>query len=382
MRSRLSFLLFLAAAGLAGPGGDGTLTNEEANFTIALPSIDWKFEEVGKDASRAYVKAHLSTEYADSDPPARADVQVWVVPLSKDFAAATPKMLAEKWKDNVEATLTNTRDLVEGEGTLGGAKCWSRSIKGEAMAGVGHVSWDLALMGKNAYVLYVSRTYQAVDDEDLAAEIAKVKASFKFLREEKVAADKDAPKQGGAAPGPAGAGGGAKVEVDPALLQREELEETHWRLKYVKPQGMLKADPLKFEEGDRNLGMIANLSASGEQTGLTIRVYAATEATQKYTLDQLLETRLKWFQDRYPDEKKRLPPEINKNYKKFPMVDEGYYAKLVGRRVQPETTCWYLLQCKNDRQYQVEIYLVGATAEQIYKQQIEDFLKGFKPQRK
>jgi hypothetical protein len=231
-------------------------------------------------------------------------------------------------------------------------------------------------------VLYVSRVYAAVDDADLEEEIAKVRASFKFLREEKVAANKEAGKAG-EAPGPAAPGGKeAAPEVDPTLLQREELEDDHWRVKYTKPQGMLKTDPANFEKGEKDWNVIARLSAKGEQTSLTIRIYAASETTQRYSIDQLLEIWLKAFHEKYPDEKRRLEPEIDKHFKKFPLVDEGIYAKLVGRRNQPETTHWYLVQCKNDRQYQVEVYLVGATADQVFKAQVEDFLKGFKPQRK
>ena len=372
-------VLLLGAVGLAGPVIDGaTLTDEEFNFSVQVPNeIDWRFETLSPDASKAFIKAHMSTEYADTDPPSRADVQVWVYPLSKDYAKKDAKFVAEKWQESVEALLTNTRDHTEGEGTLGGLKAWHRGMVGEAMSGSARMRWDITLSGKYAYIIWVFRTYKAVDDEQLDEEIAAIRSSFKFLREEKVEAHKDGGKAGNA-PKAGGSGG----DVDPTLVEREQLDWDFWRLEAVKPQGLVKADPLKFEESEKAWNVIARFNGRSDQSSMLMRIYAETDTSKKYTLDQLAEMKLKSFNEKFPDETKRMEPEIDKRFKKFPLVDEGIMMKLVGRRAQPEITFWYLLECKNDRQYQVEIVMGGATAEQVWKKQLEDFLKGFKPTKK
>ena len=40
---------------------------------------------------------------------------------------------------------------------------------------------------------------------------------------------------------------------------------------------------------------------------------------------------------------------------------------------------WILADCRNERQYQVEIYLSGSNGEQVWGRVIEEFLAGFEP---
>ena len=63
------------------------------------------------------------------------------------------------------------------------------------------------------------------------------------------------------------------------------------------------------------------------------------------------------------------------------LAKKAPWLKLVGRRTVTETIYWYFAECKNDRLYQIQIYLVGG-AEKRWKPQIDDFLKNFTPVRK
>jgi hypothetical protein len=231
-------------------------------------------------------------------------------------------------------------------------------------------------MGKFLYIFYVVRTYKAVGDAGLEEEIGKIRDSFKFLRIEVVKADPKA--KGGDTPvGPAGAE--EKKGPDPALLVREEKEDNYWKLKYVKPEGLLGIPPEKFDEFENANHVIAKFTRQADQTNIMIRVYAQNEKTQKYTIEQLAENYVKYFNQTY-NEKSRKEPEIDKDYKKFPLSKEGIKMKLTGRRTVPEVKYWYLAQCKNGRQYQIEIYVTGGEGEQIWKNQIDEFMKHFKPQ--
>ncbi|MHC4547678.1 MAG: hypothetical protein ACYTEZ_02790 [Planctomycetota bacterium] len=378
----LLLVLILVPAGLAAPGEKGVVSSEEFNFEISMPpnSIDWENVPPPKDKARQYVKAHFRTEYADTNPPSSCDVQLIVVPLNKLFARKKLAYAAMKWEASMEANLSNKRDVKEGEGTLGGQKCYYRDVKGEYIAGIGHISWCVARMGNHLYVFHVMRTYKAVGDEALEAEVAEIRSSFKFLKEIKVKAHKEGDRKG-APPDVAGPGGGGQDtdRVDPEKIKRETIKLSHWRFECVKPQGMLNIDPKEFDKSETSNHMVAKFERVQQQSRLLIRIFAQSAQAQKYTLDQLAESKIKFFNQIY--KKHRLEPEIDKKYK-FPLAKKAIKMKLVGRRGVPETTLWVLAQCKNDRQYQLYIYTTGSTGEQIWKKQIDDFLKNFKPLKK
>ena len=56
--------------------------------------------------------------------------------------------------------------------------------------------------------------------------------------------------------------------------------------------------------------------------------------------------------------------------------------ELVGRRMTTEYTFWYIADCKNERQYQIEIYLTGGDALTVWKETVDKFVAGFKPLKK
>ena len=379
MRVRSLLLLLIVAPAVAGPGDDDVVRNEELNFEISMPpnSIDWDKVALPEDKSKAHLKAHFSTEYADTNPRSEAAVQLIVVPLTKMWARKKLMGIAMQWQDQMEDVLTEKREIKQGDRKLAGQPSYFRDLKGNFIAGVGHVTWDVTRMGNYLYVFYVRRTYRAVNDEDLEEEIASIRKSFKFLKEIKVKAHKKAGK-GKVLPV---AGGGADVEeVDPEKVKRENLELSHWRIKCVKPEGLFNIDPKEFGKGEKASNVVAKFERRRTQIYLMIRIYAQSAKSQRFTISQLAKSKLAHFEKTY--KKHRLDPEEDYKYKKFPLAKSAIRLKLVGRRTVPETTIWLLAQCKNDRQYQIEIYATGAAGEKAWKPQLDDFLKNFKPVKK
>ncbi len=371
----------LACTVAAAPADDKSVRDEASNFEMAVPpekAADW--DRVTPDEKRKDIKAHFKTEFTDTEPLAKAEVQVIVFPLRKDLATRALEAIATQWSSLMEGALTSHRDLKEGTTTLGGQEAYFRDVKGDLMTdlGAGHVTWHLARMGKFVYVFHVVRTYKAVGDEGLEEEIAKIRDSFKFLKIEQVTADPKA-KGDGSPAGPGGAGAvGAPTGPDPTLLVREEMKFDHWKVKFVKPEGLLNTPPDKFEESEMTNHVIAKFTRSADQTNIMIRVYAQLEKAQKYTIEMLAENTVKYFNQRY-NEKSRKPPEIDKDYKKFPLAKSAIMMKLIGRRTVPEQMLWYIAQCKNGRQYQIEIHMTGSEGEKVWKNQVDDFMKSFKP---
>jgi len=338
---------------------------------------DW--DKIKEDPNHKDVKAHFKTEFTGTDPLAFAEVQVIVFPLKKENAARGLDAIAGQWSSAMEGSLANPRDLTEGKATLGGQDAYFRDSKGDYGPGAAQVTWHVTRMGKFVYVFHVIRTYQAVGDKGLDEEIGKIRDSFKFLKIEEVKADPKA-KGGDGPSGPAGAGAAKEKDKgpDPELLARADMKFDHWRFKCVKPEGLLNVPPDKFEESEIANHMVAKMQRTGDQTYLLIRVYAQIEKSQAYTIEQLAETNLKYFKQLY-NEKSRLPEEIDKEYKKFPLAKAAIRMKLTGRRTVPELKYWYIAQCKNDRQYEIEIYITGAEGEKAWKNQVDDFMKNFKP---
>jgi len=375
----LAFLLLLVAAP-AVRADDKTVRDEANNFEIAPPpdaADDW--DRMTPAADRKDIKAHYKTEFADTEPRAVGEVQLIVVPLTSNYASKNLENIAALWAVSMEGSIQNPRELKEGKTTLGGEDAYFRDVQGDYGPGIAHITWYITRMGKNIYVLHMIRTFRAVGNMELEEELGQIRDSFKFLKKEVIKADPKAKGQGGpAAPGGAGGVGAAEAGPDPELLQREKIRLDHWRLEITKPEGLLTVPPEKFDESEVKNHVVAKFERTIEQTRLMIRVYAQIEKAQTHTIEQLAETYVKYFNQTYK-EGSRLEPEIDNDYKKFPMAKSAIMMKLVGRRTVPEATYWYLAQCKNDRQYQIQIYITGATGEKQWENQIKDFLKNFKP---
>ncbi len=371
----------LGGTGIAVAEDGKTIRDEASNFEISVPpekADDWDKME---HEERKDIKAHFRTVFVDSEPLASAEVQVILFPINRDLATRSLESIAKQWAASMEGSLANPRDLKEEKTTLGGQEAYSRDVKGDLVSdsGMGHVTWHIARMGKSVYVVHVVRTHRAVGDEGLEEEIGKIRDSFKFLKIEEVKADPKA-KKGEGPGGPAGAGAGREKDKGPSpeQLAREEMKLDYWRLKFVKPEGLLSTPPEKFDESEVANHCVAKFNRTVEQSSILIRVYAQLDKNQQFTIEQLAERTLQSFKQTF-NEKSRLPEEVEKDYKKFPQSKDAIRLKLVGRRTTPEVMIWYFAQCKNGRQYQIEIHFWGGEAEKFYKNQLDDFMKSFKP---
>jgi hypothetical protein len=335
-------VLLLALAAAAGPVGDGK------TFELPLPPGDaWTVEKAEGDT-----KALLRTEFADSDPKATAEVRVMV--LSKGLAEKTLEKVAGDWAATIEGEIPGGRLVAEGKSELGGVEAWSRDVRGDWA----RLTWHLSRKNGFLYVFHVLRTNKAMDDADLEAEVAAMRAGFRYLGEEKP----ETPRPPEPPP------------IRPESLPRKVLKLGHWRLEIVKPEGLVEAEKLTPSEMANDV--VAKFDGKAEQSVIMIRVYARTAATRKLTLEQLAEQKLKRFEEAYKKEN-RQPPERDTAWKP-PLAERAIRLVLTGRGRTVETTRWFLVECKNERQYQVEIYVAGGDPDRWAKT-IEEILDGFRP---
>lgn len=379
MRIALILIALFARHALAE---GGVVDVKDRNFEIRTPpdSIDWDIVEVTEEEKKRDVQAHLFTEWADSDPPARADVYVMARLMNRDLAKWKLENIAARWKDSMEAHLENPRNRKEGPGKLGGVDCWAVDVTGNhvTLGGVYRRHYWFAKNGKYLYIIYCDRSYDAVDDEDLDEELKEIIGSFKFHEIVKIESDrkgKDAPPEVAG-----GESGGSKVDkIDPARLEREEINDSFWRFKCIKPEGMLRVPTEKFDPSEKANGCKLKFERRKDQSLCMIRVYVASLKSGKgYTVQQLADSRLKYYEKKFK-KNMRQPPKIDKHWKLGKITKEGLSLKLVGRRTTTEIEYWYLADCKNERQYQLQIYLTGGTAERLWKNQVTTFMKSFEP---
>ena len=349
--------------------------SEEHNFEIRSPkySVDWSFKEISEDDKKRGICAHLHTAFADSDPVAEANIYIRALPLSRKDARRSLEKIVKHWAPAMEGHLANPRDRKESEGKFGEVDCYKVDVKGDHLAGIHQRTWYLAKNGKRIYLIEIDRSYRAVGDEDLDDEIKEIMGSFKFLKVIKVEADRKGGKDG--VPdvgGAAGGGSGGKEIIDPELLKKETFKEPFWKFTCVKPKGLLKK---KLTDADKKRDVKYFFGHDKQSCRLQIRIYAQTEKAKKWTIDQLLEHKLGYWEK---EAKVSKDPEINKKYK-FPMAKKAIRLDLTGRSTRTIRRTYVLMDCKNDRQYQLEIYLSGTAGKKVWGKTIDAFLKGFKP---
>lgn len=337
-------VLLLALVAAADPVGDGK------TFELPLPpNEDWT---VGK--TEGETKALLRTEFAESDPKATAEVRVKVQPLSKGLSEKTLEAVAGDWAAAMESVIPGGRCVSEGKSELGGEEAWSRDVRGDWA----RLTWHVARKNGNVYVFHVLRTNKAMDDADLEAEIAAMRAGFRYLGEEKP----DGPRPPEPPP------------VKPESLPRKVLKLGHWRLELVKPEGLAEAEKLTAAEMANDA--VAKFEGRADQSVIMVRVYAQSQGARKLTLEQLVEQKLKRFEDAYKKEN-RQPPQRDTAWKP-PLAERAIRLVLTGRGRTVETTRWFLVECRNERQYQVEIYVAGGAPDR-WSKEIEEILDGFRP---
>jgi len=322
-------------------------------FELTLPAgDDWEARKPDGDATRAY----YATEFAESNPTAVAEVRVMTYALGGDLMDQSLEAIAREWAPIIESGFKEPKSIQDGVAKLGDRDAWFRDVRTDTT----RFTWHLARAGKVLFVFHVIRTNKACDDADLEEEIAAMRATFRFLVKE----EQDAP--GPPKPPP----------VEEKDEPRATLKFDHWRFECVKPEGLVNVPPERHDDSERKSGVVAKFQRKTGQSLIMVRIYAQTKSAQRFTLDQLAEQKLKRFEETY-EKGKRQPPKRDDAHK-FPMAEQAILLELVGRRTTTETTRWILAQCKNDRQYQIEIYVTGGD-ENRWSAQIRDLLAGFRP---
>jgi hypothetical protein len=366
-------LLMLAVPAAALPDGDRTVKDEKLNFEISIPedSIDWKIETIDEARKKQGEAALLSTTFADSSPVASCQVRVMVIPLARTIARMPLAKIQDKWKEHFESHLSNPRDRKETAGKFGEVEYSKVDVKGDYESGIHQRTWFVSKNGQYLYIIYIDRNYQAVGDELLEEEVQSILGSFKFLRVEKVKADKKAKGKG---PGDVGGPAQKAKKIDPELIKIERFKEPFWRFHCTKPEGLLVR---KLTDAEKKLGIKYFFERDKNQSRLWIRVYAQTDKAKKWTIEQLKDHKLGYWKK---EVKVTKDPKIDTKYaKKFPMAKKAIRVDLTGRQNVTIKRTWILANCKNDRQYQIEIYLTGTQGTKVFGKTIEKFLKDFKP---
>jgi hypothetical protein len=339
---RAALLLLLAGAAIG----------DEPDFELTAPGGDW--ETVKPD--RADVKACFRTEFADTDPKAFAEVRVITAPLPERLAAKGLDAIAHSWAASVEGAFRNPSRIDEGKAALGGEEAWFRDVRND----FARLTWHLARRGTTLYLFHAIRTNVAVDDARLDEEIAAMRASFRFLAK----AEPEPPRP----PDP------PVVHAEP----RATIDLPFWRLCCVKPEGLVHVPPEELDEAEKANGVVAKFRGSGEQTLLLVRIYAQSRSGQRLTIDELAEQKIERFREKY-DEAHRRPVRRDDSWKP-PLAERVIGLELIGRGRTTEITRWYLVQGKNDRQYQIEIHVAGDP--ERWAAAIRELLDGFQPRPK
>lgn len=376
MRTLALAALLLAAPAVALPDGEGVVKDEKLNFTISLPpdSIDWKIVELSDALKKSGHAVYFRTEFADTDPLATCDVHLVITPMAKSHVRAPLEKIAKQWAPAYEDHLSNPRERKETTGKFGEVDYFMVDVQGDYLAGIHRRTWLIAKNGKFIYLIYIDRNYQAVKDDVLEDEVKQILGSFKFLRIEKV----EKHKQGKAGAPEAGGPDGGKSKtkkIDPELLKKETFKEPFWRFECVKPQGTLNK---KLTDDDKKRDTKYFFAADKDGSRLWLKIYAQTDKAKKYTLEALMEQRLKWWD---LEVKVKKEPKIDKKYK-IPLGKKVIRMDLVGRKNTTRKRIYIFAECKNDRQYILEVYFSGTHGAKLWKKAIDQFLKGFKPIKK
>jgi hypothetical protein len=342
-------LLLLASAAITD---EPAVLGDARTFELPLPAGgDWESLKPDGEA-----KAYARTEFLESNPKAAAEVRVMTYALPAAMAARGLDAIARQWAPAVEAQFPDPKTVGEGKSSLGGEEAWFRDVR----AAAGRLTWHVARAGETLYVFHVIRTNKAIDDADVEEEVAGMRAAFRFLKPQ--APEAARPPE----PPP--------VE---AALARATLEFDHWRFACVKPEGVLQVPPEKLDRSERDAGVVTKFERTVEDGVFMVRIYAQSMTARKFTIDQLADQKLRRFEETY-DETHRLPPRRDAAWKP-PLAERAIRLELTGRGRTTQLTRWYLAECGNGRQYQIEVYVAGDA--ERWSKETEQVLEGFEPKR-
>lgn len=326
------------------------------DFELSPPAGDeWEAQKPDGENTKAY----YATAFADSDPKAVAEVRVMTYPLSGALEAKGLDAIARDWAPTIEGEFKDPRSTDEKASKLGDKEAWSRDVRTDSA----RLTWHVCRAGKLLFVFHVIRTNKAMEDADLEEEIAGMRATLRFLAKDEP--DAALPPK----PPP------VKEEIAPALLARSTLKFGHWRFECVKPEGLVQVPPEKFDRAEVDSGVVAKFERTGGPSVMMVRIYAQSRSVQRFTIEELAKQKLTRFEETY-DEAHRKPP-VRDDAWKFPMAEKAIRLELTGRRSTVQVTRWYLAQCRNDRQYQIEVFVTGGGDE--WAEQVRDVLDGFRP---
>jgi len=357
-----------------GDGG-GQFKSEELNFEIRTPedSLDWVSKTIDPEQNPR-LRVWFHSEYADSD--AYAFVQVFVQKITSGLARTKLDKLADKWKESIEGGIDNVHDRKDGIEEWAGVETYKCSLEGTMGTGNHARSWYLLRNGEYLYTIIVDRHLAAAKDETVGEEVDAILKSFKFGEIRKVKADRKAKDED--APEAPGGKGGKKPEeagpkIDPEKLKAMPVQMDFWRFKCEKPEGLVALD---VDEKATKQGIKAAWQGDDpNKIRLGIRIYVWSLQSTPYTLDQLAKTRMEHFEKRFKQSK---VPEFDKNYdKSFPLAKKAYRLEMIGRSTRREKWLYLLAECKNDRQYMIEIYSMGDSSDKVWGKAVEKFIKSF-----
>lgn len=370
-----AFASCLLLAGATFAEEEGVFKSEELNFEIRLPedSVDWEFKEFDKEAHKT-LRVWLYSPYADSD--AYASVQVFAQKMPSAMVRKKLEKIADKWQSSLEGDLANPRKRKDGIDQWAGVDTYHCDVEGDVGSGIHTRRWLLLRNGEYLYTIIVDRHLGATKDEDLGAEIEAILKSFKFGEIRKLKGDRKV-KEDDAPETPGGKkGDNKKTEPvgDPEKLKEAPFQMDFWRFKCVKPANVLEQ---ALSENDTKNAIKVWWVGEVNTVRLGIRVYVWSLKNKTFTLDKLVETRKEAFKKRVKDQKE---PKLDEHYaKQVQQAKKAYLLELLGRSTRRERWIYLMAECKNDRQYMVEIYSMGDTSDKVWGKAIDAFLKSFEP---
>jgi len=338
---------------LAAPAGGRIVRDEGLNFEISLPrELDW---EDGAVASEPTCKAHFRTYFKDARTPSEADVMLLVTPARPKESL---KEAAERLRAGLERAVTKTTSRRTTGGKLHGEPCIVVDVVGKGAPTRFHLTWRVARRGERLYVLFARRTNQAIGDPGVEEEIAKIVGTFRFLR----AAEAPPAKPPSAEPPP---------PAHAAPVPRKVYRLSHWRLECVKPAGLREVAP---EELDKANGVILRFEGHAEQSRCLVRIYARLHSSsRRVATDKLARQKIERFEKKHA---KRMEP-VTARWKP-PLARKGVRLELTAKKLTPEVTRWYLADCRNARQYEIEIITTG----HAWEAHVAELLAEFRPRRR
>jgi len=384
MVRRLAFfsvLVLLAAPTSRADDTGGAFNSKELNFEVRLPedSVDWKVIAIDSGAYPT-LRVHYRSVFVDSG--AYAEFQVYVQKLGSSMVRKKLERIAASWKGSMEYGLEHPHDRTFKIEKFAGVDAYVVEVKGIKGTDKHRTNWLICKNGEFLYTVLINRSGRdAVADEDVQEEIDSILKSFKFHEIKKVKKGKGAGKgKAPEAPGGANAGKGKQEDmpgIDPEKLKPEKVSSKFWRLTFTKPEGLAPTELTQILKDNQIKWVyrgVRNTIAMG------FRVYVWSLKNKKYTLDNLLETRIKNAKKKFGDKFKK--PKIDKKFKGVPLAKKAYRLEMVGRSTRTERWIYILAECKNDRQYQLEIYTMGDTGNKEWGKAVEALIKSFQPQKK